>query len=186
MTQDEIGWDLLPEDRASTSIHPGFSGSTCTWAALGAWNESSSTTKVPREQKAQGQHSAALSQLSSFRATRSESKGNGKCLMYWPQIHHGFHLRKESVRNISPPTKRKFQPRSLQLSRGATAWLSTTGVTSGAARRIVNLLGKVGRKRGEKTGPRNVHPGVSAYPSLGLCQIKKDQMISASAGVCAC
>lgn len=120
------------------------------------------------------------------RATRSESKGNGKCLMYWPQIHHGFHLRKESVRNISPPTKRKFQPRSLQLSRGATAWLSTTGATSGAARRIVNLLRKVGRKREEETGPRNVQPGVSAYPSLGLCQIKKDQMISASTGVCAC
>lgn len=84
-----------------------------------------------------------------LRDTRSESKGNGKCLMYWPQIHRGFHLRKESVRNISPPTKRKFQPRSLQLSRGATAWLSTTRATSGAALRIINLLGKVGRKREE-------------------------------------
>lgn len=174
---------LAPRERASTSMHPGFSGSACTWAALGAWNESSSTTKVPREQKAQ-----RCSQSAQFvpRATRSESKGNGKCLMYWPQIHRGFHLRKESVRNISPPTKRKFQPRSLQVSRGATAWLSTTGSTSGAARRIVNLLGKVGRKGEEETGPRNVQPGVSAYPSLGLCQIKKDQMISASAGVCAC
>lgn len=169
---------LAPRGRASTSVHPGFSGSACTWAALGAWNESSSTTKVPESRK----HRVSTALLS----VSSESKGNGKCLMYWPQIHRSFHLRKESVRNISPPTKRKFQPRSLQLSRGATAWLSTTRATSGAARRIVNLLGKVGRKREEETGPRNVQQRVCAYPSLGLCQIKKDQMISASAGVCAC
>lgn len=41
-------------------------------------------------------------------------------------------------------------------------------------------------RRDEQNGSRNAHPGVTAYPSLGLCQIKKDQMISACAGVCAC
>lgn len=123
------------------------------------------------------------------RATRSESKGKGKCLTYWPQIHRGFHLRKEECQKHFASHEKKIPAQKL------TTFLRRYSL---AVNHQIHLRGspedsqpsreggKEGRKREEETGPRNVHTRVSAYPSLGLCQIKKDQMISASAGECVC